>query len=54
MAQALTRYQVLYESMTSRRRRPTLPRGLDVLATIAKTACAITIAMILSVAAFWN
>lgn len=36
MAQALTRYQVLYESMTSRRRRPALPRGLDIVATIAK------------------
>jgi preprotein translocase subunit SecA len=35
MSQALTRYQVLYESMTSRRRRPILPKGLDIIATIA-------------------
>lgn len=36
MSQALTRYQVLWESMTSRRRRPTLLRGLDVLADAAR------------------
>lgn len=36
MSQSLTRYQVLYESMTSRRRRPVLPTGLDVLASVAK------------------
>lgn len=36
MSQSLTRYQVLYESMTSRRRRPVLPTGLDVVASVAK------------------
>ncbi len=36
MTQALTRYQVLWESMASRRRRPRLLRGLDVLAEVAR------------------
>lgn len=33
----LTRYQVLYDSLASRRIRPRSPKGLDVLASLART-----------------
>ncbi len=38
MSQALTHYHALYESLRSRRMRPEVPRGLDMLASRAVTA----------------
>ena len=36
MSSAVTRYHALFESLRSRRRRPDNPKGLDVLATLAR------------------
>jgi preprotein translocase subunit SecA len=38
MTQALTRYNALFDSIRSRRRRPELPRGLDAIAARASVA----------------
>ncbi len=36
MSHAVTRYQFLYESLASRRRRPIVPTGLDAIAAVAR------------------
>ena len=40
MSQALTQYHALYESMRSRRIRPVVPKGLDMVASRAGVAVA--------------